>query len=333
MDKVYGKMKDLSLRYIRDFIFYRIIQCFKKIRFIDPLTLILLIPLLISGAVFLNSVDTSYIPKLFDLFSCNNIEVLKNIPLIINKDPLKIHLIDCGQGDAVFITAYGKNILIDTGPEDQYEKVRKYISAITSEIDILIVTHDHDDHTGLLKSISDNFRIKKILLPQSSKNMLQKFDVNEPEAEISCHEIGSEMGIKDITIRCMHPGRRIYDDENNNSGVYLITFKGMGYLFTGDADKEIISDVFRNMEVPVVLFKAGHHGSSTSFDGSMERYVETAVTLISCGFRNMFNHPSKDLIRILEEGNHIYYRTDLNGTVLITSDGKRLKTAPFHNLK
>ena len=74
---------------------------------------------------------------------------------------MKIHLLDMGQtkyGDCILITHNNRNILIDGGHPGDTDKIRFQLSKILNSespfrIDLLIVTHCHNDHIGCLPAL------------------------------------------------------------------------------------------------------------------------------------------------------------------------------------
>ena len=73
------------------------------------------------------------------------------------------------------------------------------------------------------------------------------------------------------------------------------------------------------------VFKTGHHGSATSSSQEFLRYVRPRIAVIAVGEGNPFGHPSTDTVERLERLGTEVSRTDLKGTITITTDGKELK--------
>ncbi|MBR4462433.1 MAG: MBL fold metallo-hydrolase [Erysipelotrichaceae bacterium] len=119
--------------------------------------------------------------------------------------------IDVGQGDASLIRyPLSKHaILIDTGSSYNYQKLQKKLFAEgLYEVEYLIITHDDEDHSGNLNNLQEDFRIINI--------------VTEP----------MDFEYKDIVFHALPTGE--YDNENDNSLVYLLNINGYKILFTGE---------------------------------------------------------------------------------------------------
>jgi hypothetical protein len=93
------------------------------------------------------------------------------------------------------------------------------------------------------------------------------------------------------------------------------------FLFMGDAgieaENEIIKDGF---DVNADILKVGHHGSRTSSGASFISAVSPAVSVIEVGAGNDYGHPHKETLDRLQKVSKVY-RTDLDGTITVTTDG------------
>ena len=112
--------------------------------------------------------------------------VLSFSTLAGNKD-LKVHFIDIGQADATLFEFKCGAVLIDAGAQvssttKSSEKLMRYLQDffdrrqdLNSTLDTILITHNHQDHTGSLDEIAEKFVVKNIV---STKHNL-KDDVTD----------------------------------------------------------------------------------------------------------------------------------------------------------
>ena len=70
---------------------------------------------------------------------------------------------------------------------------------------------------------------------------------------------------------------------------------------------------------PLTLLKVGHHGSITSTAEAFVEAVRPQYALISVGARNRYGHPDPQVLARLERAGARIFRTDRQGTVLLTA--------------
>ena len=121
-------------------------------------------------------------------------------------------------------------------------------------------------------------------------------------------------------------------EEENDSLVLLITYGETRFLFTGDIEEAAqtrISDKYENeLDEPfdIDLIKMPHHGSYT---GTLYRFIRTFMpeyAIISVGAGNVYGHPHRETLDLLDNEAMKFkvYRTDINGDIVVRSNGKEL---------
>ena len=108
------------------------------------------------------------------------------------------------------------------------------------------------------------------------------------------------------------------EDANLSTISIEMTYGTQKYLFTGDM--ETPNESSRNWN-DIDVLKVAHHGSTTSSSKDFLNQTKPEIAIISCGEGNDYGHPHKEILKRLEKINCEVYRTDLLGTILLTSDG------------
>lgn len=112
-------------------------------------------------------------------------------------------------------------------------------------------------------------------------------------------------------------------DTNDTSIVLMITYGETKFLFTGDAEREAEQAILNSgADLSATVLKVGHHGSDTSTTYPFLREIMPAYAVISVGTGNSYGHPTEDTLSRLRDADVKVYRTDMQGDIKCTSDGK-----------
>ena len=257
-----------------------------------------------------------------------NIEKDETVNFQINEN-IKIHFIDVGQGDSIFIELpNNETMLIDAGESSKEKIVSEYINTLGyNKINYVIGTHPHSDHIGGLAHIINSFNIEKIYMPKALSTSKTYENLLNTIYKNNKNIITAKAGIKiidedNLKINILAPNNNNYSNLNNYSVVIKINYKSKSFLFMGDA--EILSENEILTDVSADIIKIGHHGSDTSSSESFLSKVNPKYAIIMVGENNKYNHPNQTILDRLERNNIITYRTDLNGNIVITSDGNEI---------
>lgn len=246
-----------------------------------------------------------------------------------NPNVMLVHYIDVGQGDSILIQVNNKNLLIDSGPKSDRKKLFSYLSSLyLDKLDYVIATHPHDDHIGNMAEVIKKYNVSKFYAPKvqsSTKTFEQMIDaLKSKNLKINVIKKGTnsiDLG-ENTKISVFSPIKDSYEDLNNYSPVIKIEYGNTSFLFTGDAQEDVEKDILANNEdIKADVLKIGHHGSSTSTSEGFLAKVNPSISVISVGKDNIYNHPSENTIKNLKKNNIITYRTDADGTILLSSDG------------
>lgn len=247
---------------------------------------------------------------------------------------MRVHYIDVGQGDAIFIELpNSQTMLIDAGESSKGQIVINYIKSLGfSKIDYLLGTHPHTDHIGGLAQVINAFNIGKVYMPKAVstsktyENLLntiaaKNLKINTAKAGINVIQESN------ITADIIAPNNDSYSSLNNYSIVLKIKYKDKSFLFNGDA--ETLSENEIKTDVSADVIKIGHHGSDTSSGQSFVNKVKAKYAIVSVGSSNRYDHPIQSILDRWQNSGTKIYRTDLSGTIIVTTNGTSIdiKTA------
>lgn len=261
--------------------------------------------------------------------------ILVNVPVNSLYSGIEITYIDVGQGDSILVRLPNKkNVLIDTG-FNEVETINVLRYKNIKEIDVLFLTHSHDDHIGGAAKLISDIEVKELVIPQLVD--YSKFDdiinlAKNNGVKITVAKYGDRFEFSDnvdINVLSPIPDKSKKYSVNNTSLVLRINYNSFNALFTGDIEEKAEKDVLEKLQTENSIFllecnvlKVPHHGSSTSLERAFLKNTSPEASVISVGIDNRFNHPSVETIDKLEECTKIY-RTDLNGAIIVKSDGKK----------
>ena len=243
-----------------------------------------------------------------------------------------IYYIDVGQGDSILVVTphLNKTILIDTGGIVSFNE--NYKSNIVknktipffrrigiNKVDYLFLTHGDYDHAGEASELLSNFCVKKVFI--------NKGNINNIEKKINNKEVLRLKNFVIDNIKVNSLNNNVFNNENDDSTILLFNIYDYKFLFMGDASIKTEEYLLNNYILPNVdILKVGHHGSYTSTSTDFINVIKPKYSVISVGENNMYKHPNKSVLDILD--NTKLFRTDVDGTieVKISKKGYKIKT-------
>jgi len=261
---------------------------------------------------------------------------------------LEILQADVGQGDAAFVRfPDGMRMMIDFGPNrpDAGERILAPLLAANrwSAIDLAVLTHRHPDHYGGLASVARAVPIRRLLDPGEADS---REGHESGEAARILDEVerrgARRLLPRDVCGRPMRHGGATLDvlapcpsptpgaSLNDNSVVLRIRYGRHSFLFVGDAERDAEGRLLRRFGegLRADVLKVGHHGSRTSSTRAFIDAVRPRFAVASAGLGNRFGHPHAETRRTLADAHTTLLRTDRNGGIRITSDGRVLAVEP-----
>ena len=247
------------------------------------------------------------------------------------KTPVKVHYIDVGQGDSIFLEINDKNILIDAGEEEHASTIIAYLKTYDVEkLDLVFLTHPHEDHIGGMGEVLSEFEIGEFYMPdkelvtRSFIRMTTALDEKNTPRNLLKGGMEFEFG-ESIMLQILSPNKDGYLNPNNYSSIMRLVVGNNAFLFTGDAEEIIETEVIRTgAELKSDVLKAPHHGSKTSSSEPFLEKVAPTYIVVTSGLGNDHNLPSPE---ILERYSNIGAKTLLTeemGSIVFAANGKEV---------
>lgn len=220
--------------------------------------------------------------------------------LTLPSSKVEVIFCDVGQGDATLVTYKNWQMLIDTGPNNKrvLTCLEKNVPFWDKKIEVVMITHGDNDHSGGLTDVSKFYQIEQII---DSKKVSQ-FDLiktNWMEFEV------------------VNSGP---NDNNEGSIAGILSYENIKIFLSGDITTEVEQrlvwqTVLRQDSGAVNILKVSHHGSKNGTSEELLEVLKPKIAIISVGAKNKFGHPTKEVLNRLKEKGIKIWRTDLDGEI------------------
>ncbi|MFH1647883.1 MAG: DNA internalization-related competence protein ComEC/Rec2 [Chloroflexota bacterium] len=254
---------------------------------------------------------------------------------------LRVSFLDVGEGDAVLVQQGSRQVLIDGGPSPQALTLAlgRRMPFWDRTIDLVVLTHPHQDHLAGLEEVLRRYRVARVLAPDLPYDspLYDEWQrlVADKRIKSTPARAGQRITLGDgVVIEVLNPSFLPIEgsgsDVDNNAVVLRISRGDVSFLLTsdimGEGEREMVR---RRAGLASTVIKVAHHGSDTSTTPGFLAVADPRVAVISVGADNRFGHPDDGVVERLAEklGKESIYRTDEQGTIDFTTDGERLWVA------
>lgn len=242
---------------------------------------------------------------------------------------MTVHFLDVGQGLSILVQSEGQNLLYDGGPRSASSYVVSYLQEQNVlEIDYLISSHYDEDHVSGLIGCLNAFQVDNVIgadyIHDSSLYGSFMDAVAAHGLEVQHPAVGAEYTFGSGEFTILSP-KEISKESNANSVAIKLTNGENSFVFTGDADFNCEADMVNSgLDLSCDVLSVGHHGSATSTSWDFLQAAVPEFAVISCGAGNMYGHPHEETMEKLSDMGIQVYRTDEQGTIVVSSDGNSL---------
>lgn len=240
-----------------------------------------------------------------------------------------IQFLDVGQGLAIVVHTRHHHLLFDTGPgtEDQFDAGQSVILPYLRQrsvpaLDMLIVSHWHQDHSGGLDSVLQAMPVQRKMAGTVATQGQGGAAVRQRQGFEVCTR-NQQWQWDGVDFRILHPAGERYRGENDNSCVLMIRAGEHTALLTGDIERAAEQALLRQYgdNLSAQVLQAAHHGSQTSSSARFLQAVQPALVVVSAGYRNRFGHPSADVLQRFAAHDSEVFKTFRDGAIQLELGG------------
>ena len=255
----------------------------------------------------------------------------------IPQGQVQLTVLDVGQGLSMLLRTRHHTLLYDTGDKynDQFNMADKVIIPYMqlqgiNRIDTLVVSHSDRDHAGSYSELRQQITIDEVLAGEPGKlNVNSSSDSDKKQTNLlssmitveQCHS-GQQWQWDSVQFRILSPVSSIVDKKKNNRScvLHITTATNRTFLLTGDIEKKIEKQLLNEYpELKADVLQVPHHGSKTSSSSVFVKQLQPEIALFTYGYRNRFNHPSKQVVKRYQEMQVKLYNTS-NGAIDIKNN-------------
>ncbi len=254
----------------------------------------------------------------------------------------ELHMIDVGQGDAIALrTARGHWVLVDAGPrwrggDAGRSTVVPYLARRGGGLVAFVLTSPAADHAGGAASVLQALR-PKYFLDNTATRGGDAYRASLLAARAAGviwrrAEAGDSLVVDEVTLTFLGPDSAGAGTRRGAGGgglVIRIRVGAVRMLLIGDASHAAVRWllVHDRGALAADVLKVGNHGRDADTPPALLAAVAPRVALVSVGAGNRYGQPGTLLVRRLAAAGARVLRTDLQSTVVVSTDGHSLRVA------
>jgi competence protein ComEC len=252
---------------------------------------------------------------------------LQRSPVWISPPGLRVTFLDVGQGDAELLEVAQGAILVDTGPPEA-DVARQLARMGVRSLAAVVLTHPHRDHVGGAPAVESHVHVGEVLDPGQPAPGFDERAALEGARKagipVVAARVGQVLRLGRLTVRVLWPdgGGRPHENPHDHAVVLLASYGETDLLLTADAESNVTS----RLALPAVeILKVAHHGSADPGLPELLRRLRPRIAVIEVGAHNDYGHPRASTLAALADLPALrLYRTDLDGRVVLQTDGRSI---------
>ena len=251
------------------------------------------------------------------------------------KSGCEVHILSLGKADAILVIADGEAMLIDAGYKKNAEEVIAYIKGQgISRLSYVVLTHGDKDHVGGMADVIREFSVGTVLIsPKKEKSDLYEDMISAiRQKALPCVSptVGAKYTLGGAEFQILAPGpKALREGSDNDASIAMrLAYGERSFLLMGDAlsttEKELVDS---SLLIRSDVLKTGHHGKSDATNKKFLKSVQPGYAVICCGETEEGDEdgePSDKVLSLLDDFHVTTYRTDRDGTIVFSTDGRSL---------
>jgi competence protein ComEC len=250
-----------------------------------------------------------------------------------NNKIVSVHFLDIGKADSILIKIDDKAVLIDAGTIENAKDIINYLKKQdVTKLDYAVATHCDKDHVGGMSDILRKFQTDVLVMSSRGKNTKPYQSMMETAVKLKVTrfipKVKTVFYVGNVKFSVLAPGDEAMaaGTDNESSIVLMMQYGETKFLFMGDAMEVSENEMLqKGYDLQADVIKVGHHGSKRCSSEKFLYTVNPAVAVITCDEGDGTSLPEKETLEVISEQHILLYRTDKDGTIVMTTDGVDIK--------
>ena len=246
---------------------------------------------------------------------------------------VSVHFLDIGKADSILIKVDDSAVLIDSGTSEKAKDIIDYLKKQkVTKLEYAVATHCDKDHVGGMSDIMKEFPTDVLVMSSRGKNTIPYNAMIETAHNLKVTQfipkVKTVFYVDSVKFTVLAPGDKAMaaGTDNESSIVLMMQYGEKKFLFMGDAmeisEKEMLS---KGYDLQADVIKVGHHGDTRSSGEEFLDAVNPAVAVITCEEGDGTSLPEKETLQVISNQHILLYRTDKDGTIVMTTNGVDIK--------